>query len=154
MSPPIPLIHAIEFYADLLRTGRIKIAKQIEGPVTIQDPCNVIRNRGLGNDLRYIMNEVCEDFVDVSPNQRFNYCCNAGGGVINCGPPWKKKRVEGNKIKAEQFKRTGAHTVVTPCHNCHSGIEDIVDTYKLGMHVKFFSELLIEAMDIPANLKA
>ena len=154
MSPPIPLIHAIEFYADLLRTGRIKIAKKIEGPVTVQDPCNVIRNRGLGNHLRYIMNAVCEDFVDVSPNQRFNYCCNAGGGVINCGPPWKKKRVEGNKIKAEQFKRTGAHTVVTPCHNCHSGIEDIVDTFKLGMHVKFFSELLIEAMDIPANLKA
>ena len=27
----------------------------------------------------------------------------AGGGVINCGPPHKMTRVEGNRIKAEQF---------------------------------------------------
>lgn len=153
LKPPIPLIHAIEFYEDLIRSGRIKIAKKIEGPITVQDPCNVIRNRGLGDKLRYIMRAVCADFVDVKPNQRFNYCCNAGGGVINCGPPWKKKRVEGNRVKAEQLKATGAHTVVTPCHNCHSGMEDIVATYKLGMHVKFFSELLIEAMEIPEHLK-
>jgi Fe-S oxidoreductase len=154
MEPPIPVIHAIEFYYDLIKTGRIKIAKKIEGPVTVQDPCNVIRNRGLGDKLRYIMQAVCADFVDVYPKDRYNYCCNAGGGVINCGPPWKKKRVEGNKIKGEQIKNTGAHTIVTPCHNCHSGIEDIVHTYKLGMEVKFFCELLVEAMEIPSHLKA
>lgn len=154
MKPPIPLIHAIAFYYDLIKSGRIKIAKKIEGPITVQDPCNVVRNAGLGTKLRYIMNAVCENFVDVYPNGRYNYCCNAGGGVINCGPPWKKKRVEGNKIKAEQIKTTGAHTIVTPCHNCHSGIEDIVDSYKLGVKVKFFSELLIEAMEIPEHLQA
>jgi hypothetical protein len=43
---------------------------------------------------------------------------------------------------------------VTPCHNCHSGVEDIVDGYNLGMHVKFFSELLVEAMEIPEDLQA
>ena len=154
MEPPIPVIHAIEFYYDLIKTGRIKIAKKIEGPITVQDPCNVIRNRGLGDKLRYIMHAVCKDFVDVYPKDRHNYCCNAGGGVINCGPPWKKKRVEGNKIKAEQIKTTGAHTIVTPCHNCHSGIEDIVHTYKLGTGVKFFCELLVEAMEIPPHLRA
>lgn len=65
----------------------------------------------------------------------------------------KKKRVQGNRIKAEQFKRTGAHTIVTPCHNCRSGIEDIVTTYKLGMHVKFFSDILMEVMEIPEDLQ-
>jgi Fe-S oxidoreductase len=153
MRPPIPIVHAISFYYDLIKDGRIKIAKKAEGPITVQDPCNVIRNAGLGSKLRYIMNAVCENFVDVTPNDRHNYCCNAGGGVINCGPPWKKIRVQGNRVKAEQFKATGAHTIVTPCHNCHSGIEDIVATYKLGMHVKFFSELLIDAMEIPEHLQ-
>ncbi|MBW2662892.1 MAG: (Fe-S)-binding protein, partial [Deltaproteobacteria bacterium] len=56
-------------------------------------------------------------------------------------------------IQSENFKRTGAHTIVTPCHNCHSGVEDIVAGYKLGMHVKFFSELLMEAMEIPEDLQ-
>ncbi|MBU4176190.1 MAG: (Fe-S)-binding protein, partial [Desulfobacteraceae bacterium] len=153
LRPPIPIVHAIDFYYDLLTSGRIKIAKKIEGPITVQDPCNVIRNRGLGDKLRYIMRAVCEDFVDVKDTHRYNYCCNAGGGVINCGPPWKKKRVASNKIKAEQLRETGAHTVVTPCHNCHSGIEDIIHTFKVGMEVKFYSDLLIEAMEIPEHLK-
>ncbi len=153
LRPPIPIVHAIDFYAGLIESGRIKIAKKIEGPITVQDPCNVIRNRGLGDKLRYIMRAVCEDFVDVKDTHRYNYCCNAGGGVINCGPPWKKKRVVSNKIKAEQLRETGAHTVITPCHNCHSGIEDIIHTFKVGMEVKFYSDLLIEAMEIPEHLK-
>ncbi|MCD4804379.1 MAG: (Fe-S)-binding protein [Desulfobacterales bacterium] len=153
MSPPIPIVHAVAFYYDLIKSGRIKIAKKVEGPVTAQYPCNIVRNAGLGSKLRYIMSAVCEDFVDLIPNDRHAFCCNAGGDTINCGPPWKKIRVQSAKIQSENFKRTGAHTIVTPCHNCHSGVEDIVDGYKLGMHVKFFSELLIEAMEIPEHLK-
>ena len=56
----------------------------------------------------------------------------AGGGVINCGPPWKMKRVDGNKVKANQLfeaKSRGAETCVAPCHNCHGGLEDIIHHY-------------------------
>ena len=152
-EPPIPLFHAIEFYYDLLREGRIKVAQKFEEPITVQDPCNVIRGRGLGEKLRYIMRATCADFRDVSPRFEHNYCCCAGGGVINCGPPWKMSRVEGNKVKADQLEVTGAKVIVTPCHNCHSGIEDIVNYYKLGMEVKFFSEILVQVMEIPEELK-
>ena len=30
-------------------------------------------------------------------------------------PPWKTKRCDSNKVKAEQLERTGAKIVVTPC---------------------------------------
>ncbi len=152
-EPPVPLIHAIQFYYELIRDGKVKIVKKFEGPVTVQDPCNVVRGRGLGKMLRYIMRAVCEDFRDVSPRFEHNYCCGAGGGVINCGPSWKSARVKGNSVKAEQLKATGAKVIITPCHNCHSGIEDIINYYKLGMHVKFFSEILVNAMEIPEELK-
>ena len=69
-------------------------------------------------------------------------------------PALKTSRVKGNRVKAEQLEATGAHIVITPCHNCHSGIEDIIGGYKLGMHVKFFSEILIEVMHIPDELRA
>ena len=74
--------------------------------------------------------------------------------MINCGPPWKGSRVKGNSVKAEQLAATGAEIIITPCHNCHSGIEDIVSSYKLGQHVKFLCEILIEVIDIPDELKA
>ncbi|MDI6889862.1 MAG: (Fe-S)-binding protein [Thermodesulfovibrionales bacterium] len=151
--PPVPVIHAIQFYYELLREGRIKIAKKFKEPVTLHDPCNVIRGRGLGEMARYVTNAICEDFTEMQPNREYNFCCCAGGGVINCGPPWAKKRAISNRVKAEQMKETGAHIVITPCHNCHSGIEDIIKYYKLGMHTKFFSEILVEVMEIPEEFK-
>jgi Fe-S oxidoreductase len=151
--PPVPVIHAIQFYYELLREGRIKIKKKYDKPVTLHDPCNVIRGRGLGEMARYVTNALCEDFRDMQPNKEYNFCCNAGGGVINCGPPWTKKRVISNRVKAEQMKATGAPIVITPCHNCHSGIEDIIKYYKLGMHTKFFSQIIIEVMEIPEKFK-
>ncbi len=153
-EPPVPVTHAVEFYYELISSGKIKIAKKFDEPVTVQEPCNIVRGRGLGDKLRYIINAVCSDFRDVSPNYEHNYCCGAGGGVINCGPPWKLDRVNGNKVKADQLKATEAKIIITPCHNCHSGIEDIVGHYELGMHTKFFSEILVECMEIPEHLQA
>ncbi len=148
-EPPIPMVHAIEFYYELLKEGRIKVREKYKKPITLQDPCNTVRGRGLGDKLRWVMNELCEDFRDMTPNQEHNYCCGAGGGLINCGPNWKKVRMWGNRVKAEQLDATGAEVVCTPCHNCHSGIEDIIGHYKLGMHVKFISEILVEVMEKP-----
>lgn len=152
--PPIPLIHAIEWYYELLTTGRIKIVKKFTEPVTVQDPCNTVRGKGLHHMLRYVMHAMCEDFRDVDPRYEHNYCCNAGGGTINCGPPWTKSRAISNRVKAEQLQATGAKYVVTPCHNCHSGLEQIISFYKLGMHVKFIADILIESIEKPQHLLA
>jgi Fe-S oxidoreductase len=152
--PPIPMVHAVEYYYDIIKSGKIKIGEKFKEPITLQDPCNIVRGRGLGDKLRYVMNALCDDFRDINPSHEHNFCCAAGGGVINCGPPWKTSRVEGNRVKAEQFERTGAEYICTPCHNCHSGIEDIVGYYKLGMHVKFISEIMVQVMEIPEELQA
>ncbi len=152
--PPIPMVHAIEYYYDILKSGRVKIKEKYKEHVTIQDPCNTVRGLGLGDKLRWVVNHLCENFTDVSPKYEHNYCCAAGGGIINCGPHWKRSRMLSNRVKAEQLEDTGADIVITPCHNCHSGLEDIIGHYKLGMHVKFISEILVQVMEVPEELKA
>jgi Fe-S oxidoreductase len=94
--PPIPIIHAIEWYYNLIKDGWIKIARKFEEPVTLHDPCNVICGRGLHEMARYVIKATCKNFIEMCPNREHNYCCNAGGGVINCSPPWKTKRVAGS----------------------------------------------------------
>ena len=148
-GPPLTMVHAVEYYYDVIKNGKIKITNKIPEPVTIQDPCNIVRGRGLHEKLRYVVNAICEDVREVDPRYEHNYCCAAGGGIINCGPPWKLSRMKSIRVKAEQFAKTGAHTIITPCHNCHSGIEDIIDHYKLGMHTKFICEYLVKAMETP-----
>ncbi len=150
--PPIPIVHAIEFYYELLTEGRIKIKKKFESPVTLHDPCNIVRGGGLHEMARVVVSATCSEFIEMTPNREHNYCCCAGGGVINCGPPYKMTRVKGNRIKAEQLfnaKARGAKTVISPCHNCHSGLEDIIKYYELNMDLKFLGDIIYESMEKP-----
>jgi Fe-S oxidoreductase len=150
--PPIPIVHAIEFYHEIIKDGRVKIAKKFQEPVTLHDPCNVIRGGGLADKARDVVNWLCDTFIEMEPNREHNYCCCAGGGVINCGPPYKGKRVASNRVKAEQLftaKSRGAQIVITPCHNCHSGLEDIIHHYEVGLETKFISDILYEVMEKP-----
>ena len=59
------------------------------------------------------------------------------------------KRVLGSRVKADQLKATGVKTIIAPCHNCHGGIEDTVNHYELGMHLKFLGDIIYECMEKP-----
>jgi Fe-S oxidoreductase len=153
--PPVEVTHSIEFFYELIKSGKIKIAKKYEPTVTIHDPCNVIRGRGLHDMLRYVVHAICENVEEMHPNREHNFCCSAGGGVINCGPPWKMKRVNGNKVKAQQLfdaKSRGAETCVAPCHNCHGGLEDIIHHNEIGMDLKFLGDIIYEVMEKPESV--
>lgn len=145
--PPVELVHAIDFYHDLLTSGRIKVKEKFKKSVTLHDPCNVSRGRGLHDKAREMVNLLCEDFIEMTPNKEHNHCCGAGGGVINCGPPWKKNRMVNNREKGRQLERTGAEVLIAPCHNCHSGLEDITEHYGIDMEIKFFGDIIYEVME-------
>ncbi len=147
--PPIQVVHALEFYWDLLNEGKIRVAKKFEEPVTFHDPCNVVRGRGLHEKAREVVRAFCPNFIEMTPNKEHNYCCAAGGGVINCGPPFKNARVESNRVKAEQLQATGVKVCIAPCHNCHGGLEDIIHKYKLGIELKFLGEIIYDCMEKP-----
>jgi Fe-S oxidoreductase len=150
--PPLPMVHALEFYYELFKEGRIKIAKKLDKPVTFHDPCNVVRGRGLHDMARYVVGQTCETLVEMTPNREHNYCCCAGGGVINCGPPYRDKRVESNRVKADQLRRVkekGVEVVVAPCHNCHGGLEDIIHGHHLGLELKFLGDIIYDTMEKP-----
>jgi len=151
--PPIPIVHAIDFFYDIIKSGKIKIAKKFETPVTLHDPCNVARGGGLYEKARYVVEAMCTELIEMEPNREHNICCCAGGGVINCGPPFKMTRVNGNRVKAEQLfaaKTRGAKVLIAPCHNCHSGLEDINHYYGVGQEIKFLGDILYEVMEKPA----
>jgi Fe-S oxidoreductase len=150
--PPLRMVHALEFYYDLLTQGKIQIAKKYAECVTLHDPCNVSRGGGLHEKARFVVDSVCEHFIEMHPNREHNYCCCAGGGVINCGPMYKVDRMKGNRVKAEQLlavQSKGAKILITPCHNCHSGLEEIIHHYGIGMEVRFLSEIIYECIERP-----
>jgi Fe-S oxidoreductase len=150
---PFEVMQTGEFWYDLLKSGKIKIARKIKEPVTLQDPCNIIRRAGAAEKFRYFVNATCEDFREMEPNREHNFCCNAGGGLAAISN-WAAHKARGNRVKAEQIKATGTKIVITPCHNCSTGIKDVVKFWNLGVKNIFFDEILVATMEIPEELKA
>jgi Fe-S oxidoreductase len=154
--PPRPFLHYVEWLEEALRTGKIKIdpAKRIKEPVTLQDSCNYVRNHGLKQVTRRIMEYLVEPgyFVEMAPNKEYNYCCGGGGGFNGMGR-YRKQRNVALRKKMDQIIATGAKLVVAPCHNCWDAIRDLEEEYEIGIRWSFLKPLVIKMMVVPEHLK-
>lgn len=153
-STPVEYIHYVQWLAEALREGKIKIdpAKKIKEPVTLQDSCNYVRNHGLGEYTREIMSYIAEDFREMPDNREYNYCCGGGGGLNGIGK-YRKERDVALKCKRDQILATGAKYVIAPCHNCWDAIRDLEEVYEEGITYSFLKPLIIEMAIVPDHLK-
>lgn len=116
-------------------------------PITFHDSCNFIRNAGYFDDTRILLNHVCANFQEMSPNGVYSLCCSNGGGHVQMAEYKKNQRLPSTKAKGEQIKATGAELVVVMCHNCEDGIKDCIAHWDLGCKVELMSEFLAHAID-------
>jgi len=137
---------------DYLKSGRIQVDPSVHPQLTTyHDPCNYGRKslktfgHGYFEEPRWILRQCCENFVDMFPNREANYCCGAGGGAWAL--PFQEERVFYGRIKERQIRNTGAHLVVTPCHNCRDQIlKSLRKEYNLDIEVKYLWELVADAL--------
>jgi len=153
-NTPVPSLHYVEWVLEALENGKIKLdpTKKIKEPVTLQDPCNYIRNGGLCEVTRKIMGYIAEDFREMQPNREHNFCCGGGGGMNGIGR-YRAERNMGLKVKRDQILATGAKFVVSACHNCWDAIRDLEEVYKIGIKWSFLKPILIEQAIVPDHLK-
>lgn len=131
-----------------IKEGRIKVDKtKNPEPVTFHDSCNNARSCGLFEEPRELLNLVCMDFREMYPNRAENYCCTGGGGAMSMSE-YTPRRLKSGVIKANQLKETGADFVVTSCHNCVDGLNDVIRHYKLPMKVTQLVNLVANALVI------
>lgn len=137
-----------------IKEGRIKVDKTKNPiPVTFHDSCNNARSCGLFEEPRELLQLVCMEFREMYPNRSENYCCTGGGGAMSMSE-YTPRRLKSAKIKADQLAATGAKIVVTSCHNCVDGLNDLIKHYKLGMEVAQLVNLVANALVIEEKPKA
>ncbi|MBW1842190.1 MAG: (Fe-S)-binding protein [Deltaproteobacteria bacterium] len=145
----------MQIFYEYIKDGRIKLDpdKMVTEPATYQDPCNISRSGGLWEQARWLMNEMCADFRDMTPNREYNHCCGGGGGSIPMGPEFRKRRIKSGNVKVDQIRETGAKVLIVPCHNCYDQINDLNKEFELGLKVMHFKTIISENMIIPDELK-
>lgn len=136
-----------EVHVRYLREGRIKLDRsELSGPITYHDPCQIARNAGVMNEPRYILQQLTDDFREMSREPKYNWCCGGGGGLVALGEETLDFRMKSASVKVDQVKATGAETLATACENCHTQLSNLNDHYKMGVAVKFLSSMVADAL--------
>ena len=144
---PFKVTSITEVHARYIREGRIKLDKsKCKEPVTYHDPCQIARNAGVMDEPRYILQHLTDDFRDMTPDPRYNWCCGGGGGLVALGEETLDFRMKSAKVKVDQIKETGATIIATACENCHTQLSNLNDHYKMGADVKFLSSMITDAL--------
>ena len=129
-------------------------------PVTLQDPCNIVRLMGIVEPQRNILRKICPQFREMEPHGVDNYCCGGGSGFAIMSPlnfsDWKLNVAGRMKVKqiVEAFKDIPDPSirkyVCTPCSNCKGQIRDLLSYYRLtqshGIYYGGLAELIVNAM--------
>ena len=136
-----------EVHARYLREGRIKLDKsRLTGPVTYHDPCQIARNGGVIEQPRFLLSQLTDDFREMAPDVRYNWCCGGGGGLVALGEDNLDFRMKSVKVKVDQVKQTGAKVLATACENCHTQLSDLNKHYDMGVEVRFLSSMVADAL--------
>jgi Fe-S oxidoreductase len=145
-APRVRVTSFVEKLAEYLAAGRIALDPSRNPlPVTLHDPCNLVRHGGVIEEQRVVLRRAASAFVEMTPNRAENYCCGGGGGLL-AASEFAAKRLESGRIKAEQIRATGAKIVTSPCHNCIDQLMELNRHYKLGVEVKTLGEVVADAL--------
>lgn len=146
-----PIRSLVELMAEYVRDGRITLdPTTTQEPVTLHDPCNLVRKGGVVEDQRYILSKCVTDFREMEPNREHNICCGGGGGLLSA-TEYAKTRLAKGEPKADQIRATGAKIVASPCHNCVDQLAEISKHYQLKVQVKNLCELVADAIVRPGS---
>ncbi len=157
----IPRMSWLPLVRDIVLSGKIKFdPSRNDFPVTLHDPCNMVRLMGVVEPQREIVRALCPQFREMEPHGVDNYCCGGGSGFAimsgNNFPDWRY-HVAGRK-KLEQILNAfsdclGPDTpkyLCAPCSNCKGQFRDMLAYYDLWEKNRILYgglvELIVNAM--------
>lgn len=157
----IPRESYLPLLENIVKSGKLNIdPKRNNFPVTLHDPCNMVRSMGICRPQREIIRIIAPKFRKMEPEGVDNYCCGGGGGFAIMQsmnfPDWRSSISGRMKVKQilDAFEGELAPSihkyVCAPCSNCKGQIRDLFNYYnvweKAGILYGGLVELVVNAM--------
>jgi len=158
----IPVESCLPLLWDMVKSKRLKLDPSKNNfPVTLHDPCNVVRQLGIVEPQRNVLKAICPQFREMTPHGVDNYCCGGGSGfaIMNSQnfPQFRDQvasRVKFNQILGA-FKDTIQDPsipkyICAPCSNCKGAMRSILEHYdatdKFNLQYGGLVELMVNAL--------
>jgi Fe-S oxidoreductase len=140
---------------ELIMSERVKVdPSRNDFPVTLHDPCNLVRLMGIVEPQRRILRKIAPQFREMTPHGVNNYCCGGGSGFAIMTPhnfnDWRHQ-ISGRK-KLEQVLEAFEDEldpsikkyVCAPCSNCKGQLRDLFEYYDLWERHSIMYDGLVE----------
>jgi Fe-S oxidoreductase len=157
----IPRESILPLLEEIVISGRVKLDPSRNNfPVTLHDPCNMVRLMGIVAPQRRILKKICPQFREMTPHGVENYCCGGGSGFAIMQstnfPDWRSAVSGRMKFKQilDAFHDVPGPEVkkylCAPCSNCKGQFRDMFEYYgvweKSGILYGGLVELIVNAM--------
>ncbi len=157
----IPRESSMTLLREIVMSGRLKFdPSRNDFPVTLHDPCNLVRLMGVVEPQREIVRLLCPRFREMEPHGVNNYCCGGGSGfAIMSGHNFSEWRFKiGGRKKVEQILNAFEDCLdpsipkylCAPCSNCKGQFRDMLAYYDLWEKNRILYgglvELIVNAM--------
>lgn len=160
----IPRESCLPLLADIVTSGKIKFnPDQNSFPVTMHDPCNMVRLMGILRPQWTILQKIvpANMIYDMSPAGVENYCCGGGSGFAIMSPhnftSWRENLSSRRKARQvlDAFKNVLDPSIpkyfCVPCSNCKGATRDALINYygfkdKYNITYGGLVELMVNAM--------
>ena len=116
------VVHGTQLVADLVRQGRVSMAKTVDMDLAYHDPCYLGRTNGEYDAPRDLLGRIPGLTVrEAELNRERSMCCGAGGGRM-----WLEESLGRriNQLRFEQLSATGTTEVAVACPYCFSMLSD------------------------------
>ncbi|MHA1263787.1 MAG: (Fe-S)-binding protein [Candidatus Helarchaeota archaeon] len=119
---PFEILHSTEIIAELIKDGKLKIAKEYRQKVIFQDPCDLARHSGVVDAPRAILNSIPGLELIKLEREKFDAYCCGGGGLCKASYPALAKKI--STSVASTYKDNGATKIITACPACFDNLLD------------------------------
>ncbi len=157
----VPRESSMTLLEDLVCNQKLRLdPSRNDLPVTLHDPCNMVRLMGVVEPQRKILRSICPQFREMVPHGVENYCCGGGSGFAVMHsmnfPEWRSAIA--GRMKFKQILETFQDVispdirkyVCAPCSNCKGQFRDLLSYYnaweKCGILYGGLVELIVNAM--------
>jgi Fe-S oxidoreductase len=147
---------------DLVKNSNLKFDPSKNNfPVTLHDPCNIVRAMGIVQPQRNILKAIAPGFREMTPHGVDNYCCGGGSGfaIMNSMNFLDFRNKISSRMKFKQILDAFQEeidnpdivkVVCAPCSNCKGAMRDLFEYYdatnKFNLQYTGLVELMVNAL--------
>jgi fumarate reductase (CoM/CoB) subunit B len=144
-TKPIEIQHVSEVFADLIKEGKLKPSKPINGRVVFFDSCHLGRWSGVYDAPREVIKAIPGlELVEIERNKNLSRCC---GGPIRV--PYVDFRNDASGKTLEEIEQVQADFLVTSCDTCLFNLQSVAQAnFMEGIQIVDLSELLAYSLGV------